>query len=151
MSNSSALESKLRGGIDLGPRAIKYLVSLRENLSHFCSGFVIRENFIVTTGQCIVKIEKRKKPDFSQYQAVVDGTCYAIKRVNYHLYFNSRKAMRRKHYDVGLILVNQQDLYKINLAFQNPRFFINYSYLIYSVLISKILKYAGINILDITN
>ena len=110
MSNSSALESKLRGGINLGPRIIKYLVSLRENLSHFCSGFVIRENFVITTGQCIVKIEKRRKPDFSQYKAVVDGTDYAIKRVNYHQYYHPRKAMRCKHYDVGLILVNQLDL-----------------------------------------
>ena len=110
MSNSSALESKLRGGIDLGPRAIKYLVSLRENLSHFCSGFVIRENFVITTGQCIVKIEKRRRPDFSHFKAIIDGANYAIKRVNYHQYYSSRNAMRCKHYDVGLILVNQQDL-----------------------------------------
>ena len=108
--NSSVLESKLRGGIDFGPRTIKYLVSLRENMSHFCSGFMIRENFFITTGQCIVKMEKKKKPDFSQFKAVVGGTKYAIKRVNYHQNYNSRFAMMRKQYDVGLILVNQQDL-----------------------------------------
>ena len=79
-------------------------------MSHFCSGFMIRENFCITTAQCIVKMKKERKPDFSQFKAVVDGTKYAIKRVNYHQNFNSRNAMKLKKYDVGLILVNQQDL-----------------------------------------
>ena len=106
MFKSSALESKLRGEMDLEPGTIKYLVSLRANMSHFCSGFMIKENFCITTAQCIVKIEKKKKPDFSQFKAVVDGTEYAIKRVNYHQNYYSRKAIRSKHYDAGLILVN---------------------------------------------
>ena len=100
------LENKLQNENNLEREPITYLVSVKETYVPFCSGCMISSSFILTSAECVVKIMRKKKPDFSTFRAVVDRTEYMIKRVNYHQYYDFKRPRATKHNDVGLILVN---------------------------------------------
>ena len=84
----------------------KFLVSLREDGYHFCSGCLVSHKYVLTTAQCIQKVMRFAKKDFVRdIIAFVNGRNYDISQMKSHPNFNPRKATQTSNYDLGLITV----------------------------------------------
>ena len=112
------MEEKVVGGDEVRFGEIDYIASLRHNEGHFCTGFVIDPQHVVTAAQCLKDfLVKPKIPNFYEYTVVVgnpdlfNGTTVSIEQVEVDCRYDPHNP--KSLYNYGLIKVNHQYIIKI--------------------------------------
>ena len=84
---------------------MNYVVSLRKDEEHFCTGCLITKKHVVTAGQCIGKIFYFNNPLFENITAYIIGKVFKIEHAEHHIHFNAEKASQTATFNIGLIQV----------------------------------------------
>ena len=110
-ANSSQMESKIING-DPTIREHKYMASLQLENVHICSSALIKEGFVVTTGECALFIETGKHQRGQKAIAVLGdsnlskGQRVEIEKIAFHPRFKSCFPARLNNYwDLAVIKV----------------------------------------------
>ena len=100
------MESKLIRASDIETDEMKYVVSLRENGNHFCSGCLITGKHVLTAGRCIVKIFKYENTLFREITIVLNGSVYNLEHFEHHVNYRPFRQSQSDCNEFGIITVN---------------------------------------------
>ena len=81
------------------------MASIKANWSHLCSGCFIIEPYVLTTAQCIQKIEKSNTPNYREFSVLISKTDYEIVDTKICGEYNPEAASKNSFNDFGLIKV----------------------------------------------
>ena len=108
---TESLEGKLIGGFADESGNKKYVVSIRYNDGHYCTGCLISKRHVLTAAQCLKEfLIHRIVPDFKNYSVVVgspkmlNGSKKYIAEVQAAALYNPLK--KNSIYDIELIKVD---------------------------------------------
>ena len=111
-NESLPIEGKLFGGQSVEDESKNYVVSLRHNGSHFCTGFLISKRHVLTAAQCLHNfILYEWIPEFEPYTVVIGNAnskntvSHAIKQVEVHRRYVA-DTPTSFYYNVGVITVD---------------------------------------------
>ena len=99
-----------------------FLVSLKRNKVHFCSGCLISRKDILTTAQCIHKFKMyADRLNVWEVAAYLNETKYEIEFMKTHPDYDKNKIAMTSVYDLGLIEVGHSKILHLilKLAFCN--------------------------------
>ena len=110
--NSSQMESKIFNGKPAIREEHKYMASLQLETVHICSSALIKEGFVVTTGECALFIEvgmqKTPQTGFAVIgdTDILKGQRAKIEKFAYHSrFFGSIPARLNNYWDLAVIKV----------------------------------------------
>ena len=88
------------------------MVSLRHYGSHFCTGFLLSKQYVLTAAQCLHEfILYEQIPEFKPYTVVIGNAnlnntvSHAIKQIEVHRHYEA-DIPTSHYYDVGVITVD---------------------------------------------
>ena len=92
-------------GHDVMPGTANFVVSLKKNDEHFCSGCLISHEFILTAAQCIIKIRDLLQVNIWKIFAYVIDKNYEIENTETHPEYTTNHSKPYRTFDLGLIKV----------------------------------------------
>ena len=113
VETNAPLESKIIGGSEVFLGKRPYIVSLRNNGTHFCSGSLISSAYVLTAAQCLIlhKNDKHEYKDLTVVASTInskgdDGISSPIFYIDYNSHFEVElHALARS--DIALVSVSR--------------------------------------------
>ena len=104
------MKGKIFGGVKVKATYKNCIASLRHNNNHFCSGFLISQNDMLTAARCLEEFLVHKQiPAFDPYSVVIGDVntlsiIRSIEQVEVHSDFNFSKSDSPQN--IGLVKVH---------------------------------------------
>ena len=101
----------MNGGKTVRSEEMRFVVSLRMRMVHFCGGYFISEHHILTAAQCVINIDENGGRNFIFATVLVGtidsrgGTDYRIRNTDYFRGYNSDFPAESRMLSIGMILV----------------------------------------------
>ena len=94
-------------GKHVAEEKINYLASIRRNGTHFCSGSLIHDDFILTTAHCTVQIYRWNKSNYKEFTVLISKTLYEVLNAVSYKEYEPRRASHHIFNDYGLVNVSE--------------------------------------------
>ena len=111
--DASQLSSKIIGGNDTEPdEEFSYMASLQIYEMHICSAGMFQPGFLISSGQCVVELQKHLKDKTKRgsvvlgYNKMEEGMRFEILSLMVHPKYNVKKKTQKIwNFDVGIVMV----------------------------------------------